>query len=186
MLENTEEIKNLLIKNNYFVSMSFFSDSPNNLFVKLPSRKRAPFAEESLYEYSWFTDEKKIPNTKIDFKKNKEKYQSIVCHNYAVKEIVFSSIIACCKKINYQESLIGFYVDRDSVKVEDFCKKCFSVGMTKEEESKMDMLTIFSALSRIDDFESMYEYQEDEEDESIIESLNQIQEVYFQHLKNNS
>tara|TARA_E500000331_G_scaffold356535_1_gene415162 strand:+ start:1295 stop:1855 length:561 start_codon:yes stop_codon:yes gene_type:complete len=184
MLENTKEIKKLLIKNNYFVSVSCFGDNANKLYSKLPGRKRRPFAEESLYEYSWSVDDKISPNTVINFKKNNQEYYSTACHKYAVKEIIFSSIIGCCKKINYQESLIGFYVDENPIQVEDFSRKCFCEGMTIEEEDKMDMLTIFAALSRIDDFESIYEYQENEEDEGIVESLTQIQDVYFQHLTN--
>ena len=48
----------------------------------------------------------------------------------------------------------------------------------------MDMLAIFSAVARLDDFETLAEYQENEEDEGLIESLNTVEQVYFEHSTN--
>ena len=179
MFANTEEIKKLLIKNNYFVSVSCFDYAINKAYSKFPARKSLPFSEEALYEYSWSVDREEAV---IDFKKNNKNFDTISCRKYAIKEIIFSSVLAISKKINYQESLIGFYYNDEAVNHEDFSKKCFSIDMTEEEQNKSDMLTIFSAVSRLDDFETIGEYQDSEEDEEIIDSLNKIQQVYFKHL----
>jgi len=150
----SSNIKNLLRKHGYEVSVSGTKSLPNKIKASFPERKEMPVCDKFSGSYMCCPEESP-PGIKLKVHKNE---QFLSCPEYAMEELIFCNIDILCGLIGYNKNLIALYVDGQEVERSEFSKSVISVGLSQEDMSKKNALLKLVKQAKEEKFDPKFCY----------------------------
>ena len=135
----SNNIKELLRRHNYEVSVAGFQDLPYKIRASFPERKELPFCEKFTGTYLCCPKGSTDAFVGVKFKIS-GKEELVECPEYAMEELIFCNVDIICALIGYDNNLVTLYIDGLEVLRPEFSQSIIDLNLDQNDKLKKDEL----------------------------------------------
>ena len=171
----SNNIKELLRRHNYEVSVAGFQDLPNRIRASFPERKELPFCEK--FTGTYLCCPKDSTNALVGVKfKIAEKEEFVECPEYAMEELIFCNVDLICGMIGYNKNLVTLYIDGLEVERPKFTQSILDLNLDKNDKLKKEELSALINQAKKHNFS--LEFDSLSKEKNVEDRYNPIKKMY--------